>query len=188
MGSGVTDHYRNGAVVQQGRELIRREAVYRGERAPLELAGKTAILVDDGPSTGSSMMATVLAIRELEPEDVVIAVPESTCREFATMVDDVVCASMPTPFTAVGASYWDFTQFSDEEVRTLLGTPTVTRVLRRRRAADAVRHVALPAPESVPKYESDAKIHLDVTTGLEPLEPTSTWIQGQTPETYPSGL
>ena len=61
------------------------------------------------------------------PAQIVVAVPaapESTCREFAGLVDDVVCASMPTPFLAVGESYWDFSQVSDDEVRELLATPT----------------------------------------------------------------
>lgn len=147
-------------VEREGRELIRREAAYRGDHAPLQLAGKTVILVDDGLATGSSMLAAVLAIRDQEPAHLVIAVPaapESTCREFAAMVDDVICASMPTPFTAVGASYWDFTQVSDDEVRTLLSTPTMPTARpapHRRRAADAVRRIAVPAPDGVPAPEA----------------------------------
>ncbi|MBJ7338107.1 erythromycin esterase family protein [Mycolicibacterium sp.] len=144
---------------RQGRELIRREAAYRGDRPPLQLGGKTVILVDDGLATGSSMMAAVLAIQDQEPAHVVIAVPaapESTCREFAGLVDDVVCASMPTPFTAVGTSYWDFTQVEDDEVRSLLRTPTApaTRpVPQRHRSADAVRQSAVSAPGGVPAPE-----------------------------------
>ncbi len=105
---------------REGRELIRREATYRGGRPPADVAGKTVILVDDGLATGSSMLAAVHAIREAEPAQIVIAVPaapESTCREFAGIVDDVVCATMPTPFLAVGESFWDFNQVSDQEVR-----------------------------------------------------------------------
>ena len=117
---------------REGRELVRREAAYRGRRPPLDVTGKTVILVDDGVATGSSMFAAVQALREADPAHIVIAVPaapESTCREFAALVDDVVCASMPTPFFAVGESFWDFRQVSDEEVRQLLATPTtgVTR-------------------------------------------------------------
>lgn len=143
-------------VEEQARELVRREGAYRGDKGPLELTGKTVILVDDGLATGSSMLAAVLAIREHEPAHLVIAVPaapESTCREFEALVDDVVCASMPTPFLAVGASYWDFTQVTDDEVRKLLHTPThpVKRpTTRRHRAADAVRRIAIPAPHGVP--------------------------------------
>ena len=112
---------------REARELERREAAYRGGRPPLNVTGKTVILVDDGLATGSSMMAAVQALRDAEPAEIVIAVPaapESTCREFAAIVDDMVCASMPTPFLAVGESFWDFTQVSDDEVRQLLATPT----------------------------------------------------------------
>jgi erythromycin esterase-like protein/predicted phosphoribosyltransferase len=146
-------------VERESRELLRREASYRGDRPPLELAGKTVILVDDGLATGSSMLAAVLAIRDQEPAHVVIAVPaapESTCREFTAIVDDVVCASMPTPFTAVGASYWDFAQVTDEEVHALLSRPTVPKPAQaphRQRAAEAVRSIALPAPGGVPSAE-----------------------------------
>ncbi len=149
---------------REGRELVRREAAYRGDRPPLQLSGKTAILVDDGLATGSSMLAAVLAIRDQEPAHLVIAVPaapESTCREFAGMVDDVICASMPTPFTAVGASYWDFTQVDDEEVRTLLSTPTVSTTRpapQRHRSAEALRRSALPAPDGVPAPEVLAEL------------------------------
>jgi erythromycin esterase-like protein/predicted phosphoribosyltransferase len=112
---------------REARELVRREAAYRGGRPPLDVTGKTVILVDDGLATGSSMLAAVQALRESDPAEIVIAVPaapESTCREFAGIVEDVVCASMPTPFLAVGESFWDFTQVTDDEVRDLLATPT----------------------------------------------------------------
>ena len=111
---------------REARELIRREAAYRGGKPPLDVTGKTVILVDDGLATGSSMLAAVHALREANPAEIVIAVPaapESTCREFAGIVEDVVCASMPTPFLAVGESFWDFTQVSDAEVRELLARP-----------------------------------------------------------------
>ncbi|BDX33617.1 hypothetical protein TUM20985_41640 [Mycobacterium antarcticum] len=144
---------------REGRELIRREAAYRGDRPPIQLSGKTVIVVDDGLATGSSMLAAVLAIRDQEPAQIVIAVPaapEPTCREFASMVDDVVCASMPTPFTAVGASYWNFTQVDDDEVRGLLSKPTVAATSpapQRHRSAEAVRRSAVPAPGGVPAPE-----------------------------------
>jgi predicted phosphoribosyltransferase len=108
---------------REAAELIRREAVYRGGRAPVDVTGKTVILVDDGLATGSSMMAAIAALRESDPAAIVIAVPaapESTYRQFAGTVDQVVCASMPTPFVAVGESFRDFRQVSDDEVRELL--------------------------------------------------------------------
>ncbi|PRC55543.1 hypothetical protein C6A85_43155, partial [Mycobacterium sp. ITM-2017-0098] len=60
---------------REGRELIRREAAYRDGRPPLSLAGKTVILVDDGLATGASMLAAVQALREMEPAEIVVAVP-----------------------------------------------------------------------------------------------------------------
>jgi predicted phosphoribosyltransferase len=145
---------------REGRELVRREAAYRGGRPPIDLAGKTVVLVDDGLATGSSMFAAVQALREAEPAHIVIAVPaapESTCREFAGLVDDVVCATMPTPFFAVGESFWDFRQVTDEEVRTLLATPTTNGSTSRpavRTAAEIVSSVAIDAPAGIPPRET----------------------------------
>ncbi len=89
----------------------------------VEVAGKTVIVVDDGLATGSSMRAAVAALRGLGPRAIVVAVPtapESTCRNLAFEVDDVICATTPSPFLAVGRAYWDFSQTTDDEVRRLL--------------------------------------------------------------------
>jgi erythromycin esterase-like protein/predicted phosphoribosyltransferase len=145
---------------REGRELVRREAAYRDGRPPLDVTGKTVILVDDGLATGASMFASVQALREAEPAHIVIAVPaapESTCREFAGLVDDVVCASMPTPFFAVGESFWDFSQVADEEVRQLLATPTTGVSISRpaaRTPAEVVSSVAIDAPGGIPPRET----------------------------------
>ena len=140
---------------REARELARREAAYRGGRPPLDVTGKTVILVDDGLATGSSMMAAVQALQESQPAEIVIAVPaapESTCREFAGIVDDVVCASMPTPFLAVGESFWDFTQVTDDEVRALLATSTtgVPPESEQPGPAELVASAAIDAPGGVP--------------------------------------
>ncbi|AFM16303.1 erythromycin esterase-like enzyme [Mycolicibacterium chubuense NBB4] len=160
-GLRVTPQQLRDVAEREGRELIRREAAYRAGRPPLELAGKTVILVDDGLATGASMFAAVQALREMEPAEIVIAVPaapESTCREFSGIVDDVVCASMPTPFLAVGESFWDFSQVSDDEVRELLTTPTVGLATARLRVAetpaDIIERSAVDAPSGVPPHEA----------------------------------
>ncbi|HYO02070.1 MAG TPA: erythromycin esterase family protein [Mycobacterium sp.] len=157
-GLRVTPQQLRDIAEREGRELVRREAAYRDGRPPAVVTGKTVILVDDGLATGSSMFAAVQALRDSEPAHIVIAVPaapESTCREFAGLVDDVVCASMPTPFLAVGESFWDFSQVSDEEVRELLTTPTIGAkpVSLAERAADLVLHAAIDAPGGVPPRE-----------------------------------
>jgi putative phosphoribosyl transferase len=107
----------------EGRELARRERSYREGRPPPDLSGRVVILVDDGLATGSTMRAAVAAARRLGPARVVVAVPTapaSTCQRLREEADEVVCASTPRPFRAVGYSYRSFPQTSDEEVRQLL--------------------------------------------------------------------
>ena len=169
----VTPQQLREAAEREGRELQRREAAYRGGRAPLELAGRTVILVDDGLATGASMFAAVQALRDMSPAEIIVAVPaapESTCREFAGLVDDVVCASMPTPFLAVGESFWDFTQVGDDEVRQLLATPTVGMATARIRIAETpaevVERCAVDAPAGVPPAEALEEIIADARVVL----------------------
>jgi putative phosphoribosyl transferase len=104
-------------------ELERREHEYRGDRPPPEVHGRTAILVDDGLATGSTMLAAIQAVWQLGPAGVVVAVPLAsveTCQELRNHADEVVCARTPEPFFAVGAWYEDFDQVSDDEVKDLL--------------------------------------------------------------------
>lgn len=104
-------------------ELHRRERAYRGDRPVLELSGKAVLIVDDGLATGSTMRAAIRAVRRLGPASIVAAVPTgaaSTCRELAAMVEEMVCATNPEPFGAVGQSYREFGQTTDDEVRALL--------------------------------------------------------------------
>ncbi|MGH3376193.1 MAG: erythromycin esterase family protein [Actinoallomurus sp.] len=122
-GIGISSDAIREVAEREGRELARREQAYREGRPIPELTGKVVILVDDGLATGSSMRAAILALRRLEPARIVVAVPaapSSTCEELRLEVEEVVCATTPSPFFAVGRSYWDFTQTTDEEVRDLL--------------------------------------------------------------------
>jgi putative phosphoribosyl transferase len=108
---------------REQQELERRERLYRGDRAPPEIAGRTVILVDDGLATGSTMRAAALAVRQQNPQRTVVAVPVAapeTCEEFRNEVDEVICALTPSPFRAVGLWYDNFDQTTDEEVHELL--------------------------------------------------------------------
>lgn len=105
-------------------ELTRREQQYRGNRPPIDVAGKIAILVDDGLATGSTMRAAALALRQLGPSRIIVAVPvasAATCERLRGDVDEVLCIHTPENFFAVGQWYRDFAQTTDEEVRELLG-------------------------------------------------------------------
>lgn len=114
---------------QEEAELQRREQQYRGNRSPLDVRGKTAILVDDGLATGSSMRAAAAALRQAGAAGIVVAVPvasRATCDQLREEGNDVVCATTPEPFFAVGQWYKDFDQTSDEEVRDLLDRAVVS--------------------------------------------------------------
>jgi predicted phosphoribosyltransferase len=116
---------------QEQRELERRERLYRGDRPALAVKGLTAILVDDGLATGSTMLAAITALKELAPGRIVVAVPvapPTTLEELENEVDEVVCVLTPEPFDGVGRWYQDFSQTTDDEVRSLLER-SATRVL-----------------------------------------------------------
>jgi predicted phosphoribosyltransferase len=104
-------------------ELARRERLYRDARPVLVIAQRTVLLVDDGIATGATMRAAARALRAMNPARIVIAVPtgaRTTCHALRREADEVVCATTPEPFRAVGCWYEDFAQTSDEEVRSLL--------------------------------------------------------------------
>lgn len=108
---------------REQRELERRQQAYRGGRAAADLAGRIAILVDDGLATGATMRAAVAAVRELQPARIVVAAPVGATDSIHLLrseADEVVCTATPEPFWGVGYWYRDFSQISDEEVQQLL--------------------------------------------------------------------
>jgi predicted phosphoribosyltransferase len=120
---GVSEDEVSEVVKKEERELARRERAYRDDRPPLELKGRTVILVDDGLATGASMRAAVSAVASASPGRLVVAVPvapRSTALEFRKRVNEFVCLATPEPFVAVGMFYDDFGEPSDQEVRELL--------------------------------------------------------------------
>ncbi len=108
---------------REQKELARRNQVYRAGRPAPNLKDKMIILVDDGLATGATMRAAVLAIKQMQPAQIIVAVPVSaydTYLEFTQLVDEVICLQTPEPFSAIGLWYDDFSQTSDSEVQTLL--------------------------------------------------------------------
>jgi predicted phosphoribosyltransferase len=119
----ISDEVIDKISAQELQELERRERLYRGERPAYDVRSRTVILVDDGMATGATMHAAVAALKQLQPARIIIAVPTaapSTCEELAAEVDEFVCLIRPDPFIAVGYWYRQFSQTSDEEVRSLL--------------------------------------------------------------------
>lgn len=108
---------------QERIELERREALYRAGRPPLDLEGKTALLVDDGLATGSTMIAAIRAAQQAGAWAVVAAAPVASAQAMARVsgeADDTVVLEVPPQLSSVGEWYDRFEQLSDEEVTQLL--------------------------------------------------------------------
>jgi putative phosphoribosyl transferase len=105
-------------------EIARRRALYLGARARVPLEGRTAVVVDDGIATGTTVRAALKGLRRSGLAALVLAVPVAppdTVEKLRPEVDHLVCLREPQPFRAVGMHYVDFHQVSDGEVIALLG-------------------------------------------------------------------
>ena len=121
---GITPSQLSAVTEREQSELDRREESYRSGRPHVDVADRTAIVVDDGLATGSTMKAAVAALRSQRPAKLVAAVPvaaPSVGREIDRQVDEFICPLQPPSFYAVGLWYDDFSPTSDAEVRALLG-------------------------------------------------------------------
>ncbi len=104
-------------------ELERRRQAYLGDRSPIDVAGRVAIVVDDGIATGSTMRAALKAVAAAKPAEIVLAVPVAPPETVASLkrhADKVVCLQMPPGFAAIGNYYADFHQLTDDDVRRLM--------------------------------------------------------------------
>jgi erythromycin esterase-like protein/predicted phosphoribosyltransferase len=152
-GFGVPPEVIRDLADREGRDLGRRERIYREGRAPAVLSGRTVILVDDGLATGAGIRAGIRGVRAAKPAQLLVAIPaapESTCDELALEVDDVICATTPSQFFAVSLSYWDFAQTTDDEVIDLLRAVAQRRARSPREPAEVsvIRSAAMPTDDS----------------------------------------
>jgi len=121
--AGITPSRLENELEDAREELARREARYRGSRAPVPVAGRVAIVVDDGLATGASLKAATLALASLRPARIVAALPVAPMdaeRRVGDAVDELACVQKPLSFMSVGQFYADFGQTSDAEVSELL--------------------------------------------------------------------
>jgi putative phosphoribosyl transferase len=120
---GITESYLQNEIKKEKIEAERRLKLYRGERGPLDLGNKTAIIVDDGLATGLTMRAAIKTVKKLGTEKIIVAIPV-TSPEAAEIikkeVDEIIYLEAPAFFGAVGAFYEEFPQTTDEEVIDLL--------------------------------------------------------------------
>jgi putative phosphoribosyl transferase len=117
----------DGVVSSEKKEMERIEQVYRGQRPPLDVRGRTVILVDDGITTGSTMRAAIAALKRLGPARVIVAVgvaPLSTSLLLGPEADEVVCLLTPREVRHFRLFYKSFPPLTEENVRKLLGRAT----------------------------------------------------------------
>lgn len=113
----------DGVAERERVELERRERAYRGERPPCAVEGLTAIVIDDGIATGSTVRAAVAALRRRRAGRIVVAAPVIAHDSLALIrreADEVAAVATPGDFSSVGEWYEDFSQTTDDEVRSLL--------------------------------------------------------------------
>ena len=121
--TGVRPEFIEQRAKEELEEIERRRRIYLADRAPVTVAGCTAIVVDDGIATGTTMRAALKGLRRRNPARLVLAVPVAppdTIDELRPEVDDVVCLARPSYFGAIGYFYRDFHQLSDDEVIALM--------------------------------------------------------------------
>lgn len=120
---GLTDKDVDSVATRERAEVERRERLYRGGRPPLDLKGRTAILVDDGLATGSTMLAAVAFTSKRLPKRIVLAVPVASVEALEKLrkkVDECVCLAAPEPLFSVGVWYRNFLPTADAEVVKIL--------------------------------------------------------------------
>ena len=116
---GLSRHELDRLIHVQETEIARRKDLYRQGRPLPQLTGRTVLLVDDGIATGSTFLASALAIRSLQPRRLIGVIPvgpSSTIREVRLHMDELVILMTPDPFEAVGNFFVDFTQVEDRDV------------------------------------------------------------------------
>lgn len=115
---------------QEREEMERRERAYRGDRAAVDVLGKTCVVIDDGIATGATMRAAVTVLKQLGTQRLIVAAPTAARDTYVTLcreADEVVCLATPEPYIAVGVWYDQFPQTSDEEVCSLLDRNATSR-------------------------------------------------------------
>ncbi len=131
---GIGDSYLKEQEARQLAEIERRRQLYLADRPRAGLAGRTAIITDDGIATGATMQAALHAIKRARPKRLMLAVPVAppdTIERLRCEVDEVVCLLRPAAFGAISLFYADFHQITDDEIvgmldRTAAVDPAVT--------------------------------------------------------------
>ena len=120
---GIRPGYIDSMIARIREALWQRYRMYRGTSRPLNVAGKTVILTDDGAATGRTLLAAIELLRRDGAGKIVVAIPVAppdTIETLRLVADGTVCLEIPSSFTAIGECYRDFSEVSDEEALRLL--------------------------------------------------------------------
>lgn len=121
----VTQEELSDIIDEEREELTRRAFLYRKKQDKLPINNQTVILIDDGIATGFTMQAAILAIKKMQPKQLIVAVPVASMeaiRNLKPLVDELICLIIPEHFYAVGNWYQNFNQISDQEVIDILNS------------------------------------------------------------------
>jgi putative phosphoribosyl transferase len=128
--ANIEQSYIDEAVKEELKEIERRANLYLKDRPRASVTGRTAIVVDDGIATGTTIRAVIKALRRKNPRSIVLAVPvapRDAVADLRTEADDVICLETPEPFFGIGLHYEDFHQVPDEEVVKILAVHDATQ-------------------------------------------------------------
>ena len=132
--SGLSEADFTDAIRERQAENAARRKLYLAGRAPISLAGRSVVVVDDGIATGATVKAALAAVRKANPHDIVLAIPvapRDVLSEVAALVDHVICLAAPEPFHAVGLHYRYFGEVKDDRVVALLAEAERNRLEER---------------------------------------------------------
>lgn len=115
----IPTDYIEGEIKQLRESLKDKYNLYMGNRKPIDVKGKTVIIVDDGIATGNTLLASIEMLRKSKPKKIVVAVPVvpyDTVRVFQKKADEFVYLIASKNFRGVGGFYEDFDQVNDDQV------------------------------------------------------------------------
>lgn len=128
--SGLSEEEFQRECTEELQEIERRRALYFGNKIPIDIAGRTVILVDDGIATGATARVAILGLQQRKPRKIILAVPVGANDTMETLrrdIDEVICLEEPATLVAIGFHYGDFAQLTDEEVIEILKRSRTTQ-------------------------------------------------------------
>lgn len=126
----ISDAQFEAEALREFAEIERRRKVYSGSRPAAAIAGRIAIVVDDGIATGATLRAALKGLQAMKPQKIVVAVPIAPvgmAEDLEADVDDVVCLEPLNDLGAISVHYRHFPQLDDRDVIAALDAAAAPR-------------------------------------------------------------